>query len=115
MNRTLIAGSVIIGVAVMLSMSMIPAEADRVDNNCRYEDEGIILYCRKALSDGQHATVNMLNFDIYANRNPGCHYDVKFFSGNWFFTINHEPAPHPEDKCKGGWVFDPRSVVIRGS
>ena len=115
MNLAILAGSVIIGVTVMLSLSMIPADADRVDNNCLYDDEEIILYCRTALSDGQHTTVNILKFDIEKNRNPGCHYEVKFFSGDWFFTIDHEPAPKPEDKCEGGWVFDPRSVVIRGS
>ena len=53
MTKTLLGISVIAGIAGMLSMTMMPASASPVDNNCRFDAETLKTYCRAEIKVGQ--------------------------------------------------------------
>ena len=81
MNRVIINGGVILGIAVLLSMNVLPVQADPPQNVCndhRTQSGGAIWQCAQDLEIGQHVAVNS---KIQDSR-PHCHYEVAgFFNG----------------------------------
>jgi len=105
LNRAILAGSVIVGIAVMLSMSMMPANADSVDNVCiRTVNTSPFFICQFEVEAGQHA---ILIFQ--GNPTSGCHYTVSDENPFWKFTRDHG-----RQNCVDVRIgFD--LIVVRGS
>jgi len=91
LNRAILAGSVIVGFAVMLSMSVIPAQADPPENVCIQHNRGpseLFWRCAQALEIPQHVAVGSKLF----NSSPDCHYlVVGEFNGVWELVLDHGP------------------------
>ncbi len=88
MNRVIINGGVILGIAVLLSMNVLPVQADPPQNVCndhRTQSGGAIWQCAQDLEEGQHVAVNS---KIQDSR-PHCHYEVAGFFIGWILEFEH--------------------------
>ncbi len=88
MNQAIVTGGVIIGIAVLLSMNVIPVQADPPENVCnehRIQSGGAIWRCAQDLDFEQHIAVNS---KIQDSR-PHCHYEVAGFFNGWILEYEH--------------------------
>ena len=113
MNRAILAGSVIVGVTVMLSMSMISANADKPENFCAWLFDQKTVACAKELVDGQHILFNIASTPL-PPQNPACHYSVHDNVDSWIFQGRHGPTDNPKFDCGRGFLFEKDFVTIRG-
>jgi len=91
----------------MLSMSMMPANADPPENVCIRDHRGNGVDCRILPMDEQHAVLILSPQD----NSGGCHYIVSTFNTvSWQFTLDHglEKCPLLFDEAK-------ERVRVRGS
>ena len=89
------AGSVIAGIAVMLSMSMMPANADPVENICLVLELDISTLCTTAPFEGQRAMVISEKARGPTVPSAGCHYVIVDATSHWVFVFEHGPAKCP--------------------
>jgi len=96
MNKTILSVSIMAGITVMLSMSVIPANATSPDNVCvGTEQKG--LKCANDLAVGQHVLLNLEPIkEIRENASTaGCHYNVNetavFGVEYWLFFLDDGP------------------------
>ena len=113
MNREIIAASIIVGAAVMLSMSMISANADKLENSCVWLFDQETVACAKELADGQHILFNIAPTPL-PPQNPSCHYSVDDFGDFWIFQGRHGPTDNAKFDCGRGFLIDKDSVIVRG-
>ena len=93
MNRAIIVGSVIAGFAVLLSMSMMPANALPPENVC--VKIGVLVFCNSVVVPGQHAM--LISEPGIGDTSAGCHYVVSSLATVfWRFTLDHGPPECPE-------------------
>ena len=113
MNRTIIAGTVIIGVAVMLSMSMMPANADKPENSCVWHKSPSTVVCAKELEAGQHILFKTIPESDHS-LNPACHHSVHDETDFWIIQGRHGPTDNDKFDCGQGFKIKKDSVTVRG-
>jgi hypothetical protein len=116
MNREILAGSVIVGIAVMLSMSMMPANAEKADNKC-ISNAAFGIICDIQLAVGQHIQI-ITEASTHSHNSAGCHYEVGDFQYEipgtgeiidfWTFGKVHGP-----ENCDGQFLIQKSSVGVK--
>jgi len=104
MNRVILTGRIIVGIVVIFSTSMMPADADPVENICAINPHVQNTHCKILPEPGQHA---LLVFPILVK--GFCHYDVSDSGDNWLFTGNHGAG------CIANFLILKDSVSVQGS
>jgi len=85
MNRAIL-GSVIVGIAVMMSMNMMPANAVSPDNVCVQNFKSAKVVCRILPMDNQHVVLVLQQKEDAS----GCHFNLSTFDTIlWRFTLDH--------------------------
>ena len=98
----------IAGITVMLSMTMMPANALPTQNVCVAAADFSIL-CTAAPFPGQHVMFIAEPADRTNFPTAGCHYEV-FDSGSlWIFAFQHGPA-----KCAFNVAISKASISVVG-
>ncbi|MFB5626555.1 MAG: hypothetical protein ACE5RQ_07285 [Nitrosopumilus sp.] len=96
----------------MLSMTMMPASASPVDNNCRFDAETLKTYCRAEIKVGQVIQFNSNESLNSEPRNPGCHHIAQDYNDDkWLLLEEHGPADF-EEKCTN-WGVLKDNVEVR--
>ena len=113
MNRTILTAGVITGITIILSMNMIPANADKPENSCVWLYDQETVACAKELADVQHILFNIAPTPI-PSQNPSCHYSVHELADFWIFQGRHGPTDNAKFDCGRGFLIDKDSVIVRG-
>jgi len=92
----------------MLSMSMMPADADPPENICVEETSTAVLNCKSAVVAGQHAI--LIRAHETGEKTAGCHFVVSDGNPFWRFNLDHGP-----EKCPNLSTIIKSNVSVRGS
>ena len=82
-----ILGSVIAGIVVMMSLSIIPASASHIENTCVIQKSNpLVMKCRNEIADGQGVQIINRVGSFAGN----CLYDTTENGSNWDFLKESE-------------------------